>query len=622
MKKKYILGFDSLRFLAIIAIILYHYYEHIVMGGYLGVNIFLILSGYLVTSQLERKYQEGQQPQILKALFRRFQKIFRPLLVFVVISLIFLFLFRDQLLVNVRPTVLSSLLMVNNWQQIFSGQSYFEAAMNPSIFTHLWYLSAYFQMNVIWNILYPAIRPFFKQKENQLFSIMVILAALSALAMGLLYDPAGDPSRVYYGTDTRLFSFLLGAAAALLPQLPLVQNSRQRLNSLIVDGSFVLALAGMTYLIFQLDAQWTLTYRGGMLLFDILASYVIFLLAEHASMMTKLFTFKPMVWLGQQTFSIYLFYYPIYIICYAHAQNQSFLSRQPLLQILLIFALSILFEGFIVKKEWTLSINNQNPTEHPVLTSIKDWNWPVITKVVLLVSALLIFLKAPTSDQMAEVEEKNKEFQAMIEERNQKLSASDSSSQDAKSFEDYFDDLSEDQKMYYDQVSKKAAKFAYNTPTTFIGDSIVVGATPGIYTLYPQATISANVGQQLKNSLPLIENLKANNQLQDHVVVFLGSNGAFTQQQLNDFIAAIGDRDIYLVTSHVNQSWIPGVNQMLAEKANEDENDKIHLVHWSEYFSSNPEAGSWLAEDGIHFQSQGMSQWLGFVTDSIYEINQ
>ena len=127
------------------------------------------------------------------------------------VGLTYLLLFRQQLLVNIGINLTTSLLFVNNWQQILSGSSYFANMLHPSLTTHYWYIAVYMQFMVIWPLFFKVSRRFTKTKW-QSGLVMLAAALLSGILMAIVFTPGEDPSRVYYGTDTRFFSIALGGA--------------------------------------------------------------------------------------------------------------------------------------------------------------------------------------------------------------------------------------------------------------------------------------------------------------------------------------------------------------------------------------------------------------------------
>ncbi|AMB98635.1 hypothetical protein AWM75_00885 [Aerococcus urinaehominis] len=647
MKKHFLPALDSLRLFAMIAIIGYHYFEFALPGGFLGVNVFLILSGFLLTRQLNWRNEDHQLYQAdidqnyldvnqesraakradqaliqWRKIGQRLLKIWLPMLVMVVASLIFIYLFRSDLLVNIRNSALASLALVNNFQQIIAGQSYFANSLSPSIFTHLWYLSLYAQLVVIWQIAYPLLQRTIKNRGKRLLVILA-LALASIIAMAIIFKPGQDPSRVYYGLDTRAFSFLIGAGLALLPSqaellLQVVNKNAEEdsqktgsmlsswLPSLVIIASSLALLAMVT----KMTAQASFTYYGGMVLFDMVTALLIWCLVDGQGFLAQVFRFKPFVWLGQQTFAAYLFYYPIFIIFYSQTTTENNFTNNVIIQLVTLAVIAILFQGFVINRNWRVSLESKAPSVNAWVVKFRALNWSLIGKISALALAGLVIFTAPTSDQAQAWEAENAKNINYIAEKNR------AGITEIKSFEDYVSQLPEDQQAYYDYISKQDAAKHLDQPISFIGDSLTVGAAPGIYTVFPQANIQAEVGMQVSYALPVVQSMAANNELAANVVFFLGSNGGFSQDQLDALLDTIGsDRQIYLVTTHVTRPWASQVNQLLTQAS--QNRDNVHLIDWGGYFAGQAEAGAWLREDGVHFNEEGIKQWLGMLATEV-----
>ena len=214
-KRRYITGLDGVRTLAVLGVILYHLMPDRMRGGYLGVPVFFGISGYLITDHLRMEW-EAKGKISLKAFYaRRLKRLYPPLVFFLLTTTAYITLFQRNLLNNLKGAVTSALLYVNNWWQINQGMSYFERFTNESPFTHIWYLSVEAQNYLIWPLLFVLLMKIFKKREK-IFLVVFIAALASALWMAIAFVPGADPTRVYYGTDTRIFSIWLGSAMAFL----------------------------------------------------------------------------------------------------------------------------------------------------------------------------------------------------------------------------------------------------------------------------------------------------------------------------------------------------------------------------------------------------------------------
>ncbi|RPA57973.1 acyltransferase [Aerococcus agrisoli] len=633
MKKKlYYTQFDTIRFFAMLAIILYHYLTHRVSGGFLGVDVFLVLSGFLVTSQMEAKYEQGIKEPYFKKLWSRIRKLWWPMLIISLIGLTFLLLFRRQLLVNIGINLASSLLFMNNWHQIFSGSSYFANMLHPSIMTHYWYVAVYMQFMVIWPIFYGLSRRFTKSKQQSGW-VMLGAAVLSAILMAVLFKPGADPSRVYYGTDTRFFSIALGGAAAQLIDVDVLNKKLSdkmgRWGHWVIDLLLVALLGILTWATMHLTDSQPLTYYGGMFAFNALSGILIALLTFPGSWVAYLLKFKPLRWLGQRTFHMYLWYYPINVLFHMVPTSQNWFTGSIWPQILLIMVLACLSYALLEEKRWTVPIFNQARNEKPghVVSQLKQVfkkQTPILTKV-LFVAFVSIFIGGATAVAISKpaenvtVEEKAAADQAKkIEEQNKKRA--EQAKKADQGLAAYKQDLTAEQLAYYEGIPAEQARFAYQLPVTFVGDSLMVGASDGLYTLFPNAIVDAVVGRQMYKMAGYMTSLAEQGMLADTVVVDLGANGGFTQDQLNAFLDEIGrDKNIFLINSHVDRPWTADVNATLA-KAAADESDSVYLLDWHSYFANDENASSWLGTDGVHFNPEGDQIWLQFVTNGIYQI--
>lgn len=627
-KNTYFTQFDTIRFLAMLGIILYHYLTHRVSGGFLGVDIFLVLSGYLVTSQMENKYEAGIEEPYLKKLWSRIRKLWWPMIIVTLAVLAFVLIFRRELLVNIGVNLLTSLLFVNNWQQIFSGSSYFADMLHPSLTTHFWYMAVYVQFMAIWPLFFKASRKFTKTKR-QSGLVMLGASVLSAILMAILFTPGEDPSRVYYGTDTRFFSIALGGAAAQLIDLKPLRERLGKAGHYLVDVLLILGISGVTWAMFNMLDGATFTYYGGMFVFNLLVAVLLALLTYQGSWIGFLLKFKPLRWLGKRSFHMYLWYYPINVLFHMVAKSNNWFTNSIWPQVALIIGLSCLSYALLEEKRWPVPIFNESRKGQPLhlmtkLKAVYAKKSPLVTKVLFtgfvslfLAGATAIAISKP-ADNVTVEEQAAAEQASKIEKLNKERAAQDAKT-DA-SLSSYKAGLSEASLGFYEGISDEQARFAYQLPITFIGDSLMVGESEGLYTLYPNAIVDAAVGRQLYTMSGFAANLAAQGMLEDVVLIDLGANGGFTSDQLSNFLDEIGrDKTIFLVNTHVDRPWSQDVNKTLAEAAAND-SDSIYLLDWYSYFTSHEDAQTWLSDDGVHFNPTGGQVWLQFITDGMFNV--
>ena len=215
VKSRYIPALDGLRAFAVLAVIVYHMKLGWAPGGLMGVTVFFVISGYLINGLLIAERDSTGTISLKSFWMRRIRRLFPAIFLSVAGTAALCTLFDHTLLDKMRSDILPSLLFFNNWWQIFRDLSYFEAQGDPSPLAHFWSLSIEEQFYLVWLLLLLAMYRAKASKQTMARTVLV-LAIVSALEMALLYDPHGDPSRIYYGTDTRAMSLLVGVLLAFM----------------------------------------------------------------------------------------------------------------------------------------------------------------------------------------------------------------------------------------------------------------------------------------------------------------------------------------------------------------------------------------------------------------------
>lgn len=344
--KRYMPGLDGLRAISVLAVIAYHFNLKWAKGGLLGVEVFFVLSGYLITDQLLWEWKSHRKISLLHFWIRRIRRLLPAMismLLVVAVGLIFIDPSRMQTL---RGDFLSSVFYVNNWYLIFHQVSYFENFGPPSPIGHLWSLSIEEQFYVIWPLLLLTLIRLLR-RQGKLVIYVLSGAAVSAIAMALLYLPGTDPSRVYYGTDTRAFAILIGAALAVVwPSWRLTDRISSRASSLLdLFGS-----AGMLILFImmnQTNEYDPSLYPVGFLFLSIVTAVIIAVLVHPASRLGSILAAKPLSWIGKRSYSLYIWHYPVIILSSPAANAEETVFADILLQLTLIFMLSALSYRFV-----------------------------------------------------------------------------------------------------------------------------------------------------------------------------------------------------------------------------------------------------------------------------------
>ncbi|WP_145319238.1 acyltransferase family protein [Paenibacillus xylanexedens] len=311
--KRHMNGLDGLRAIAVLAVIAYHLNLDFIPGGLLGVGIFFVLSGYLITDILVSQWQEHGRISLGDFWVRRVRRLLPGMLTMTAVVMIWLVCTDPSRLAALRGDIVSGVLYISNWWYIFHNVSYFESFGPPSPFGHFWSLAVEEQFYLIWPLLLIAAIVVFKRK-GWLVVFIVVAAELSAGAMAIMYNPDLDPSRVYYGTDTRAFALLAGAALAVVWPSRKLSNSLPGMNRLVLDVSGLAALAWLIYMMLNSSEYDPFLYQGGMVLQAIATTLLVAVLAHPSSSLARIIGAKPLRWIGERSYGLYLWHYPVIIL--------------------------------------------------------------------------------------------------------------------------------------------------------------------------------------------------------------------------------------------------------------------------------------------------------------------
>ena len=349
-KSRYIPALDGLRAFAVLAVIAYHLGMQWAPGGLLGVTVFFVLSGYLITSLLLIEWDNTETINLPQFWLRRVRRLMPAIVLIIVCTAALCALFDHSLLTKLRDDMWAALLWVTNWWYIFQDASYFDALGAPSPLTHFWSLAIEEQFYLVWPVVLLVAHKT-GVKRTTMRNATLIVALLSALEMALLYNPLDDPSRVYYGTDTRAFSLLIGAWLAfvwpshMLGAQKSVHLTKQVRN--VLDGVGIVALVALLGLIVFVDGFSPFLYRGGILLASVLTAVVIAVMVHPASLLGRFAGTKPLVWIGLRSYGIYLWHYPLFLLM----NPRNFTGETPwwmyLVQVAVVFACAAFSYRFV-----------------------------------------------------------------------------------------------------------------------------------------------------------------------------------------------------------------------------------------------------------------------------------
>ncbi|MDU9327253.1 acyltransferase family protein [Staphylococcus pseudintermedius] len=587
---RYMPGLDGVRAVAVIAIIIYHLNPQWLSGGFLGVDTFFVISGYLITSLLLTEYHNTGKIKLMSFWLRRVKRLI-PAMLFLVMGVIVLSLiFMPTEIQKVRADSIAAIFYVSNWWYIMQNVDYFEQfAVQP--LKHLWSLAIEEQFYLVFPIVLLSLLSFIRRLKS-IRIIFLILLVISMIAMMVLYVPNENVARVYFGTDTRIQTLLMGVLLALVwPPFQLKAKVNRQMRTMI-DTTGVVGLA-ILFICFKFVSETnSILYYGGFFLISTVTLLVIASSVHPSGYFAKFLGNKVFTFIGSRSYSLYLWHYPIIVLI-----HHQFVQGQipPLVYVveILLMVLMAEFSYKFIEQPFRKEGFNIFAFNH-----LKNWRSQKVLRtwlvIILLIPTLLVmvgsFNRFAQKNSTRVTEVNTEEIDKLI---TQPLPLP---------------------QLEIDGFVVKGNKQKYASwKPLLIGDSVMVDIGDDFRSFVPKADINGKVGRQLVEATSLAKRqYQSYRDKNDIVVLELGTNGDFTEEQLNSLLEQFGEADIYLVNTRVPRSYESHVNQVLAKAAKKRAN--VTLVDW---YSRSENHTEYFAPDGIHLQPPGVRALTNSIIQAI-----
>ena len=597
--KKRSIGIDIIKAISLISVIIYHLYEY--KGTYIGVVLFFVISGYLITEVLYER-----DDSYFKFIKRRYIKIFPPLIAVLTLSYLAFYYFYGFINIKLIFNSLSSLFGLSNIYQIYSGMSYFERSGDLFPLLHTWSLSIEIQFYIIFPFL---IYLFKKMKLNVKFiaAIIIILSLISGSIMIYKEYMNYDISAIYYGTDTRIFSILIGSAFYFLFKNKKLNPKRANILSYVFLGIIVVSTLSVDY-------SSKSNYYGFLYLISILGGFITVTSLKTGFLDFKGPIAKPLSKLGEHSYVYYLWQYPIMIYSLEYFKWSDIdYNYTVILQIIILIILSEISYKFLIESR----------------------QGSIILRRIFLVIyvAILVFLPISTESNSEEVQNRANEIDNNLGTNNFNNTAHDNTKKEYKIDNiDYIaEKLLKEIALFKEQQDKKIEKKVDETVEkeedkdkvdnsieaedyTFIGDSVMKMGEPYIKEIFKDANIDAKVSRQFTDLPKVLEALKDSKKLKNIVVIHLGTNGVINKESFESSMKLLEGKTVYLMNTVVPKPWEKSVNKSLEEWSADYSN--ITIIDWHKYAKGEKKL---FYKDATHPKPEGAKKYAEFILESIKE---
>jgi peptidoglycan/LPS O-acetylase OafA/YrhL len=600
----YIPALDGLRALAVVAVLLYHGDVGWIPGGFLGVDVFFVISGYLITCLLLSDWRQQGRIGFARFYLRRARRLLPALFLMLGVVCLYAVLFLPDTVSELRGQVIAAIAYVENWWLIFHDVSYFVAAGRPPLLRHLWSLAVEEQFYLLWPLILAVLLRRWGHERAKVIGAVAGMALFSAVLMAVLYTPYTDPSRVYFGTDTRASTMLIGALLAFVWSPWRLTVDTGRSAPLVLDVFAAVGTVGVVWFFLNAGEFDPWMYRGGFVVVALFSALLLAGTVHPAARLSPLIFAVPLMrWIGVRSYGIYLWHWPIFMVTRPHSDLP--FTGIPLLVLRIGLAVGAAALSFKYVEEpirggaigrWLAAYRRSTGERRRQMTR----GLGVITGGLGL--ALLVIVIGLSGGSAPARPPGVPDAAALVLTPDDTKAPAGSTTTTVPG-------------ATTTTTPAPASGAAFRVLA--VGDSVMQGAGKTLFetlngSRYP-SQVDAAQNRQFSTGVDALQAYADSGQLADVVVVHLGTNGSVNPEDFDRMMNILaGVRKVVVLTAKAPRPWEGQVNETIFDKAKNYRN--VVVLDWHTIGGAHPE---YFWDDAIHLRPEGAQAYSELVLSNL-----
>ena len=570
---RHISSIDGLRAIAVTAVVLYHLGISWIPGGFLGVDLFFVISGYVITRLILDSINQSSALDLRAFYAARIRRIFPGFIFMVICTIIFIGVWAPEAIKRFLSDLPYALTGTINWLLVARNQDYFETIGRPPLLQHTWSLAVELQFYLIWPIILLSVLKYFGKKN--IARIALIIAMISGTALffvSLQLDQANAKqiSHIYFGTDTHSLGLFLGAALAVswIPQ-NLSANIEKRAQD-VIDAIGVVGLLGLISVFLFIDQSNASLYRIAFPLAGIFGCLVIISLVHPASRFAPLISTAPFRWIGQRSYGIYIWHWVIFQVTRPSVDLSGQTWALYLARVLLVLALADISLRWVeipfrqgVVQNWFRGMKYRSSKVR-------------LRQQLSVIFSIVITLAITTSISVQAITKSDQVANELLVQSNEPI--------------------------------KPTEDLASTTGLWVTGDSVILGIRSKLEAKQHISLVNARVGRQAPELLAVMR-VDQTSVPESPVVFNLGNNNALSEPTVVEIFEILKNQpQIIVVNTAVPRSWKDANNAIISSVAARYPN--VIVIDWNKISTGRPEL---FAPDGVHLSPAGSDVYVDLV---------